>query len=425
MRLRQLGLALIASIGLTAASPYDYPVDDPFAATVLGTPQDQVAEFDGLFKLTTDRLYNLFDREIPDAFWYAGDLAYGYALQDGPAPLAYIISGTGGDHQESRTRLLAALLYQTGAHVVTLPSPTHPNFMVAASRYVLPGDTKSDIDDLIGVMRQIEKQVTKTEEITGYWLAGYSLGALQSAFLAEYDSRWNEFGFDKVMLINPPISLYQSALRLDSYLQTGIDGGFGNIDAFFDELMRDLAAIYQRADLVELDGDFLFDIYKRKTLDPHRLKALIGLAFRLTAANLLFTSDAFNHTNYVVPGNIDLGYNTSLTDYFKVAVRLSFNDYIEDVFIPSLQAREPSRTREEIIQSASLESIFPYLTDADHIALIHNQDDVILGDGDIEKLVAIFGDRATIYPNGGHLGNMFHKSLAERIERFFAGADPS
>lgn len=425
MRLRAFCLALASVVGLTAATPYDYPIDDPFAATVIGTPEAQVAEFDPEFELSIGRIGNIFDRQIPDAFWYAGELGYGYALQDKAAPVAFIISGTGGDHLESRTRLLAALLFESGAHVVTLPSPTHPNFMVAASRYVLPGDIDSDVSDLERVMDIIRNRILKRQEITQAWLAGYSLGALQAAFLAEKDARTAEFGFSKVMLINPPISLYDSALRLDGYLRSGIRDSFGSFDAFFEDLMNDLAAIYERADLVQLDGDFLFDIYKRKALDDDRLKALIGLAFRLTAANLLFTSDAFNQTNYVVPSNLNLGYNTSLTPYFKVATRLSFQDYIDDLFIPAIQARDGGRSPESIIADASLERILPFLASAQHVQLLHNADDVILGEGDINRLVATFGDRATIFPNGGHLGNFFHKALAAKIQAFFKSENPS
>lgn len=425
MRTLPLLAAIACLVGLTAASDYDYPIQDPFAATVLGTPEAQLAKVDPLFELETDRLDNLFEREVPDAFWYAGELAYGYALQEGKAPLAFIISGTGGDHIEAGTKYLAGLLFGLGAHVVTLPSPTHPNFMVAASRYVLPGDPASDTDDLARVMKVIMEQITQTREIGGIWLTGYSLGALQAGFLAERDSREKAFGYKKVLLINPPISLYQSALRLDGYLEAGVAEGFENIDAFFDELMRDLAAIYERADLVQLDGDFLFDIYKRKKIDPGRIKALIGLAFRLTAANLLFTSDAFNHTNYVVPDNIDLGYNTSLTEYFKVAVRLSFEDYINDLFIPGLQERDPGLSAEAIIASASLEAISGYLRTSSHIGLIHNRDDVILGPGDIGRFEELFGDRATIYPTGGHLGNLFHQSVAASITAFFSAGTGS
>lgn len=423
--LRSLALACLALVSLTAASDYDYPVNDPFAATVLGTPAAQIADYDPNFPLEIGRLGNIFERDVPDAFWYAAQLSYGYALQDGPAPIAYIISGTGGDHLESRTRLLAALLFESGAHVVTLPSPSHPNFMVAASTFVLPGDTKTDTTDLARVMQRIRDRILKHRGVTGTWLTGYSLGALNAAFLAEHDTRSGQFNFERVMLINPPISLYQSAIRLDGYLVKGIERSAGNFDTFFDQLMSDLAGLYERADLVNLDGDFLFDIYQSQDLDRDRLMALIGIVFRLTGANLLFTSDAFNKTNYVVPSNIDLGYNTSLTDYLKVSTRLSFSDYIEDLFIPSIQAREPDRSREAIIAEASLENIMPFLAQSPHIRLIHNQDDIILGPGDVERFAEVFGERATIYPNGGHLGNLFHKTLAEEIQAFFTSVPRS
>ena len=48
-----------------------------------------------------------------------------------------------------------------------------------------------------------------------------------------------------------------------------------------------------------------------------------------------------------------------------------------------------------------------------------NQDDIILGPGDIEYLQATLGDRAKIYPTGGHCGNMDYKDNVVDMLDFF------
>ena len=55
----------------------------------------------------------------------------------------------------------------------------------------------------------------------------------------------------------------------------------------------------------------------------------------------------------------------------------------------------------------SLESIEKdYLHNSKKIYVMHNRDDVILDDGVMDFFARVFGDRAKIYPRGGHCGNM-------------------
>lgn len=50
---------------------------------------------------------------------------------------------------------------------------------------------------------------------------------------------------------------------------------------------------------------------------------------------------------------------------------------------------------------------------------MHNENDFILKDGDIEYFKSILGSRAKIYPYGGHCGNMDHKDNVEYIQEQF------
>ena len=52
-----------------------------------------------------------------------------------------------------------------------------------------------------------------------------------------------------------------------------------------------------------------------------------------------------------------------------------------------------------------------------------NVDDFILAKGEVEFLRSTFGDRARIYPRGGHCGNLeYHENVADML-RFFEPAD--
>ena len=50
---------------------------------------------------------------------------------------------------------------------------------------------------------------------------------------------------------------------------------------------------------------------------------------------------------------------------------------------------------------------------------MHNFDDVILEPGEINFFSEVFGDRATIYPYGGHIGNInYIDNVAHMIATF-------
>ncbi|UCE86305.1 MAG: PAS domain-containing protein [Deltaproteobacteria bacterium] len=153
------------------------------------------------------------------------------------------------------------------------------------------------------------------------------------------------------------------------------------------------------------------------------LEAVISVAFRIAAARMLFTSDVMNETGHVVEKGTRLSLGTSLTPYLKVATRWSFVEYLDEVLLPYWNARRAELTRARLIEAGSLESIQGYLRRAEHIAVMTNADDMILAPGDIAFLQQTFGARATIYPVGGHCGNLAYRdNVAEMID--FFGGDP-
>jgi hypothetical protein len=62
-----------------------------------------------------------------------------------------------------------------------------------------------------------------------------------------------------------------------------------------------------------------------------------------------------------------------------------------------------------LIEQMSLKTIEDYLRGAEKIEVMHNADDLILEPGEIDFFPRVFGDRAKIYPRGGHLGNMLYR----------------
>jgi predicted alpha/beta-fold hydrolase len=414
-----LCLAALASTGWGDELPYEYPIVNPYEATVIGTPDFARPELPEKIRVETLDMTVFGDRETPDVFWYWDTFRYSLAFQKGRAPLIFIVAGTGASYNSANMILLQKVFYKAGFHVINLSSPTSADFIAGASATQIPGNIGDDTRDLYRVMQLAWSQVKERIEVSEFYLTGYSLGGAQSAFLAKLDDERLLFNFKKVLLINPPVSLYNSARILDDMLDKNIPGGPDHVNDFFDRMMQKLSRGYKRMGAMDFSGNFLYDIYKFETLDRESMEALIGLSFRLSSSNMIFTSDVVTNTGYIKPKNLVLTVADSTTDYYKVCMRTSFLDYFSEMFYPFFHARQPDLSKQALVDGLSLKSIEGYLKNTKKIGLVHNEDDIILAPGEIDFFREVFGSRAKIYPNGGHCGNMLYIENVDYMINFF------
>ncbi len=419
MRLLSLLLAISIFPLNAAADSYDYPFDDPFVATVVGTPVKFRADLPEEIPTRTDSIKIFEDRKTPDFLWYDDELRYSYALQPEPAPLVFMIAGTGSPYDSTANMDMARAFYQAGFHVVALSSPTYMNHIVAGSRTKVPGHATHDAEDLYRIMERIWETLKEDTEATDFYVTGYSLGAFNAAFVTLLDEERQVFKFKKALLINPPVNLYNSISLLDRMLEN-IPGGADNFAKFFDNLVNAFSEVYKRSNTVRISDDFLYQSYKALNLKDSELAALVGLVFRISAGNMSFTSDMMNNYGYIVPKNVTFTENTAPGKYQYIAYRLGFTDYFHTYFLPYYQAEDPSLTRERVIEEMSLTHIQDYLKSADKIYVMHNEDDIILKTGEIDFFRKVFGERAKIYPIGGHLGNIDYRDNVAHMISVFA-----
>ncbi len=417
-----LGFWLFPSSVAATEAAYDYPFTNPLQATVIGTPEAFRPELPQEIPRKSLRVRTFTQREIPPVFWYQQGMNFSLVYQDHRAPLIFIIAGTGADFDADKVVDMQRAFYQAGFHVISLPSPTHMNFIVSSSQTMVPGDLREDAADLYRAMALAWQKVRGDIEVSEFYLTGYSLGATQSAFVSLLDEERKLFDFKKVLMINPPVSLYGSVSVFDRMLAENIPQGPENFNNWFREVMNNLAEINRELDLFKLSGDVLYTIYRNYPQTDDFLAALIGISFRISSANMIFSSDVMNGGGYIVPRDVKLSPYDSLTDYFIVAHRTRFVDYFHEYFYPFFKARLPGLTEQELIARESLKSIESYLRESARIGLIHNEDDITLAPGEIDWLKRVLGQRATIYPNGGHCGNMAHYANVAAMVGFFENA---
>jgi hypothetical protein len=417
-----LGVLAPGSAHARYVGAYDYPFVSALAATVAATPPANQARLptDGeLRDVAQIRDVKVFpERPIPPVFWYY-ERGLPYAVYEQPnvrAPLFFIIGGTGAGFDSAKSGIMVRALYQAGFHVVSLSSPTHPSFIVTASEESIPGQLRLDANDLYRVMKLIDDDLKGEIAISGYYVGGYSLGGAHTAFVSLIDAQEKRFDFKKAVMINPPVNLFNSVGLLDRMLDRHLGEDPTLVDRFIDRVFDQASELYDVRDRIDFtDPNVLYRAYTYLEPPEAELEILIGLAFRLVSANLAFTSDVMTNSGYVVPKNARLTPATSLTNVFLQSIDLNFVDYFDDVYVPYIQRRFPKLTREGIISMVSLRSIEDYLRGSDRVVLLGTEDDPILARGEVQWLENVFGERARIFPTGGHCGSMDQREFVRAM----------
>ena len=420
------GLILSASAQAVDVDPatYGYPITNPFEATIATTPpqmrpllpdEDDINQSDYTLNLRPER-----EHILPANFWAVKKLTYRMAKQDHPAPLMFLIAGTGAAYDSSLNEYLKKLFYQEGYHVVQLSSPTSYDFMSSASRLATPGISQYDAEDLYHVMQAVRAQQAKLP-VTDYYLAGYSLGALDAAFVSHLDETRKSFNFKKVLMLNPPVNLFTSISNLDKLVQTEVKG-IDNSTTFYELVLGKLTRYFQDKGRVDLNAALVYDLQNSKErLTNEQMAMLIGTVFRFSSADIVFTSDLINRRGLITPPKFPITEGTSLTPFLKRSLQCDFDCYLTEQVIPMWRAKTDGGSLLQLIDQVSLYALQDYLKNSPKIAVMHNADDIILGPGDLGFLRKTFGNRLTVYPYGGHCGNLNYRVNADDMLEFFRG----
>ena len=414
---------LFASLLSLGVQAYDYPIRDRFVATVVGTPSKYAAALPEHVPVEVHELPGM--KVVPRQFWYQKGLGFSVALQQGRAPLVFLIAGTGAAYDSSKMQFLQKALYGAGFHVINISSPTHFNFIVNASTSSLPGYLPDDTLDLYRVMEQAWALIRADVDVSEFSVGGYSLGGINAAFLAAHDEQAGSFRFHRALMINPPVDLYNSVTLLDGYLRDNIPNNEGG--TFLDGVIDRLASAYDPAHGMRLDGDFLYRAYEmRGDFDEDALveggnaaAALVGMSFRVSSSAMLFAGDVMAHTGYIAPAGKNFGRAENLEYYAWASSQVPFAQYVDELLVPNLIQRHPGKTREQLLRDVSLHAIDPYIRSSNKIFALTNADEIILAPGELDYLRTQLGNRIHVYPFGGHCGNMsYHDNVRDIIAVF-------
>lgn len=390
-------------------------------ATVYGPLPQDLAPLPARVPLEEMDIALPWAKPLPEVLWFARRLRVWFAAQPGPAPLAILISGTGGDGNTQKLATLRAVLYGAGYHVLTLPSPTFPGFIAAASSTGVAGDLHQDSLDLYRAIEVILAHLPSRVRITDIDTVGYSLGGANAAVVKSIDAVAGRVHIHRAVMINPPVSLFASMSRLDRLFALDIGSTDEGIERLYRKLYARLANWYRSSDRVQIDESALLEAAGAVLQTDADFEAAIALTFRLDLVNVFFAGDLYAGTGVVVDPKHPPHAGDSLEEIGRALRRRPFADYFDKVFAPYYLRYRPGTTREALLADSRLDIIAEQLShDPDYYAQT-NSDDLILDAVELGWLRRTLGERIAVYDHGGHLGTLGERQQVADLLDMLAG----
>lgn len=352
-----------------------------------------------------------FSREMSARIPSTGKrLKFTYWLQKKPAPLVYLAPGLGSNRLATTNIVTAEYLYQKGFSVIATTSVFHPDFMEHASTAALPAHPPTDSRDMLVALTAIDRLMEKRHP--GHFgqraLIGFSMGAYQALYLSARESRADAdlLRFDRYIAINPPVNLHHGVECLDRFHAAP--------DAWPSAIRQERVdnAVHKAAKVIKLPPSALLD----PPFDGVESKYLIGLNFRLTLRDVLYSTQKRR----------DMGVlSTPLSPWrrdeaYREMLGLSYKDYFEKFVLPYYKPQGIGMA--DFKRDGNLRNFGSQLRAQPKAYVLTNRNDFLLSPEDISWLGGTFGkSRLTLFPCGGHLGNLNSAPMQEAIYKALSG----
>jgi len=372
--------------------------------SVFFTPQDP--EFPGRARTRSARIPST-GRKLRFTYW----------LQPGRSPVVYILPGL-GSHRLARPCLaLAELVYRQGFTAVCVSSAFNAEFMENASTAALPAYLPVDGRDVHVAVTEIDRDLRAgyPDRLGETALLGYSMGAFHALFVAgtELTNASSLMKFDRYVAINSPVRLLHGVSMLDKYYSAPLAWPGSERTARIENTFQKIAAL-SRAGFTP-QASFPFSGIESKFL--------IGLVFRLTLRDVIFSSQ--HRTNF---GILQHSMNRLRRDpVYQEILQYSYQDYFTRFAAPYYETRGlAGPTTNELAKAGDLRTYGPGLSANVKIRVIANENDFLLTADDLAWLQGVLGPaRVTLFKEGGHLGNLAKPAVQEAILEALKGLLPS
>ena len=246
-------------------------------------------------------------------------------------------------------------------------------------------------------------------------LPGYSMGALETLFIAAI-APTNELPllkFDRYVAISPPVRLLHGAARLDEFYRAPLAWPAAECADDLENTFLKVAALSQGT--LTPQTTLLFDAIESQFL--------IGLNFRLVLRDVIYSSQR-RHNQGVLQHPL---WNWRRGPVYQEILQYSYQDYFDKFAVPYYSAcGRNSPAAGMLEQAGDLRTYETGLRASPATRVIVNQNDFLLADGDLAWLHATFApEQLTVFPQGGHLGNLSNPTVQKAILAALAGLKSS
>ena len=334
-------------------------------------------------------------------------LKFTYWLQPGSANVVYIVPGLGGHRLGQGSLALAELVVKNGFSAVVVSSPFNSEFMENASTSALPAYLPVDGHDLHVALTEIDHRLHQLfpHRLGNRALMGYSMGALESLFIAAAapTNRDPLIKFDRFVAINTPVRLIHGMAKLDEFYGAPLEWPTAERVTNLDNTFLKVAALSRSTLTPQTSLPF----------DAIESKFLIGMTFRFILRDVIYSSQRRQNQG-VLHHAI---HNFRREPAYQEIMQYSYQDYFKQFATPYYQTKglaQPVATTLE--QAGDLRTYAAGLRANADVRVIVNQNDFLLEDADLAWLQTTFEtNRLTVFPQGGHLGNLFNPAVQKSI----------
>jgi len=310
--------------------------------------------------------------------------------------LVFVMPGL-GSHRLSLTALaVAEHLHANGFSVVSLSSVFHPEFMSHASTAALPAYAPVDCQDLLVALSAINSDLEKRHpgRLGKRAIIGLSMGGFQALQIAAREKSQSRdlLVADRYVAINSPVDLKIGAGFLDAFYKAPLQWPQQERDERINETISKAIMLLAPSSRAKTSP---------VTFGSNESKYLIGLNFRSILRDAIFSSQSRHNLGQIQAPLSSWNRNSA---YDEIS-HWSYSDYFKKLVVPYYANRGVSAS--EILYEADLRNQSSQLRSNSKVRVIANRNDFLLGPDDEAWLKSTFrGKKLTIFPNGGHLGNL-------------------
>ncbi|MFK8139159.1 MAG: hypothetical protein AB8E15_12430 [Bdellovibrionales bacterium] len=405
-------IAMFLGFSVVADDGYSYFIEDPYKATFISSITGVISNGDINSKVMKIPTLISERKKLP----FIGRRVNTYvnvSIQKNQkkAPLMIVLGGLGSSATSGTSKHYQSIAYKLGMHSIGVSSPFFWRYNTSESGHATPGYFERDRAEFYEYLIRVTKRVAKKRgvQFSEINLVGYSMGALQAVFLSELDDEKQSFNFQKIVLVNPPIDLYESTSKLDALLATWQNLSSAEKNLNKQKLLREGYLAIKKHD----KGVSLKQIIDEIELSTSEFKETIGMSFLETLENLVLTTELVNRR-----GTIELyPDHYSPQPALDQARQFTFIRYFNEILFPEISIYAKSNDKDYLVSKMGLLLKGDYIRSNDRIRIQHNSDDIIISASDIGWIESSFpANRRVIYPRGGHLGNVwFPTNVADFI----------